>query len=146
MGCRDIPTMAELERLHERRVIDMDRATRRRRRARPVPPQTIFTVTVLYVTPVPGTDQVRIKHQRTWGWLSDVATARRVVRTNEGDIFEAGYYNYAVIEELDAGVLPHAKLCGWYLATYSVLESPTTTVRRCKTPPGLDKVCNFSMG
>ncbi len=42
--------------------------------------------------------------RRTVGWLSDLAVAIRVVEHNGGDLEEAGWYRWAVIDEIPEGL------------------------------------------
>lgn len=45
-----------------------------------------------------------IRNKRTWGWYSDLKTAKESVEMNNADIYE-GQYNHAVIEEVAEGIL-----------------------------------------
>jgi hypothetical protein len=41
---------------------------------------------------------------RTWGWVATEEEARKAVAMNAGDLNEANYYKYAVIEKLASGI------------------------------------------
>lgn len=43
---------------------------------------------------------------RVVGFFDSLEQARNCVESNCGDIYEEGYYNYAVIEELESGIYP----------------------------------------
>lgn len=55
---------------------------------------------------------------RTWGWYSDFETAEKCVLENWTDLFEHGYYEYAVVEEAYEGVCPPSGTQSWYKAIY----------------------------
>lgn len=73
----------------------------------------IFLVAVMKRDPNTGNTR-----QRTWGWYTNFADAEQAVLENHTDIFEANYYNLAVIEEMPEGVMACAKNVWWYQATY----------------------------
>jgi len=49
---------------------------------------------------------VRVKgdEPRTWGWMATEEEARQAVAANAGDMCEANYYRYAVIEKVASGI------------------------------------------
>ena len=42
--------------------------------------------------------------KRTWGWVATEKEAREAVAGNSGDLNEANYYPYAVVEKLGSGI------------------------------------------
>lgn len=78
----------------------------------------IYTVTTLYVWS-PGKRlnielPERIVRSRLVGWFPTLERAEEVVVNNEGDIYEHGYYNYCVIEEVFPGLYPHVGREEWF--------------------------------
>lgn len=51
---------------------------------------------------------------RCWGWFPKLENAVRTVRWNQTDIFEIGYYKYAVIEESLPGVYGSCTQHSWW--------------------------------
>jgi hypothetical protein len=45
-------------------------------------------------------------HNRTVGWFPTLDLATQCMTENWGSLIEAGYYQYAVVEEVEAGVYP----------------------------------------
>ena len=79
----------------------------------------------------------------TWGWYEDFNDAQNVVLTNHTDIFERGYYTFAVIEEMPEGVMAIAKNEFWYRAIYPP-EGADPKVERIQKPAIFEESCNFS--
>ena len=68
----------------------------------PVPKDSgkvIYTVTTLRIKDPQ-------KHNRTVGWYAERAEAFGCLDQNLGDLVEAGYYQYAVVEEVPDGLYP----------------------------------------
>lgn len=55
-----------------------------------------------------------VKRSRCVGYFSDVEAAKKVVYNNYGDIHEAGYYNYCVIERIEEGLYQFDTNPLWY--------------------------------
>ena len=55
-----------------------------------------------------------IDNHRTFGYFSDTDTCREALNENWADMCEAGYYTYAVIEEISEGIHSHAKQIAWF--------------------------------
>jgi hypothetical protein len=83
------------------------------------------------------------KRRRTWGWYSDFAYVEKVVLENQGDIFERGYYDLAVIEEMPEGALAVAENTWWYRATYS---KDKIKVEKIQQPAEFAGNFNFTVG
>jgi hypothetical protein len=56
--------------------------------------------------------------QRTWGWYEHHADAVRAVVENHTDLFEANYYDTALIEQYPEGVCSLGRQIQWYKAEY----------------------------
>lgn len=56
----------------------------------------------------------RIQRERTWGFYSSKKVARRCILENWTDIFEAEYYNFAVIMKMPEGVCILPRENEWY--------------------------------
>ncbi len=68
-----------------------------------------------------GTSRSNKNHgERCWGWFSDYATAEKAVLANWTDMFEDGYYDFAVIEEVKEGLCVYCppEKCRWFYADY----------------------------
>lgn len=99
----------------------------------------IYTVTVVYRN---GNSSQRT---RTWGWYSDKKTAEKHILSNATDMFEAGYYNHAIIEEVDEGILPLCRYAGIYKAYYKPsVYNPI--VKKIRMPSWCKNIVNWSMG
>ncbi len=95
----------------------------------------IYTITVLHLSGE--------RRQRTWGWFSDFDTAEKAVLTNATDMFEMGYYDHAVIEEMPEGLLVVPEKEWFYLAVY---KDGIPNISRIDKPELLENTCCFSMG
>lgn len=65
----------------------------------------IYTITTFYLERIkPGIDWEAVLRKRTVGFFHEFALAEQCVLTNNGDIWEDGYYTHAVIERVDPGL------------------------------------------
>lgn len=70
----------------------------------------------------------------TWGFYYDLGKALNVVHSNISDINEAGYYDYAVIEPHDVGLLGIGKAISntlWFKAEYEERKTEAGTPYKC---------------
>ena len=74
--------------------------------------ERIFIVTTLH--------SKKTRRRRTWGWFEDYETARLRIMENKGDIYECGFYNLAVIEELSEGIVLRANNQDWFSVEYDL--------------------------
>jgi hypothetical protein len=51
---------------------------------------------------------------RCFGYFSTYQRAKEALEINECDMWEAGCYNYAVIERIESGVHPQSKEMSWW--------------------------------
>lgn len=82
---------------------------------------------------------------RTWGFYYDLGKALEAVHHNVTDLNEAGFYNYAVIEPHDVGLLGIDKAISntlWFKAEYEELKDKNGKpykccigYKECPTPP-----------
>lgn len=79
--------------------------------------------------------------RRCWGWFKDKKRAIQAVMNNETDMFELGWYTYAVVEEVPSGIIPISKALGWF-----EFDHKKKTVKKTETPLFAKHVCNFSIG
>lgn len=56
----------------------------------------------------------KMHHDRAPGYFYRVETAFECISNNRGDIFEDGYYNYAVIEDIEGGLYPNIEEVQWF--------------------------------
>ena len=99
----------------------------------------IYTVQVLAINA-----KGEIQRHRNWGYFLDYETAEEVILKNITDIFEAGYYNYGLINEMPPGItIGHKKKEHWFKAEYGEADiddegyikiTSNPTVRRCEKP------------
>jgi hypothetical protein len=81
---------------------------------------------------------------RVWGWFSEFDDAETAVLENEGDIYECGYYDVALIECYSEGVLSDIPEETWYNARYD--SNSDYTVTRREKPAHLEGLVYFAMG
>lgn len=86
------------------------------------------------------------KRSRTWGFYERLEDAERCVYENWADIYERGYYDLALIEEMSEGLCPFSKYSRWYAVKYNGPELDTYTVEPIICPPQFEHLCNFSIG
>lgn len=70
----------------------------------------------------------------TWGFYYDLGKALNTVHNNISDINEAGYYDYAVIEPHDVGLLGIGKAISntlWFKAEYEERKTEAGTPYKC---------------
>jgi len=110
--------------------------------------KNIYTVATLYIV------NEKIKRDRTVGWFQDKEKAIQCIRENWGDIYECGYYNYALVEKISEGLYniggaQEGLEESWF--TVEPIQDEEGCVRdynieETNKPDFLDKVINFSMG
>lgn len=110
----------------------------------PASEKTIWVLTCMMIHP--GTN--RAERQRTWGWFEDFKYAEECVLSNATDIYEMGYYNTVVLEEMISGPMAYAKSEVWYSATHTLVEQSLGSydVKRIEKPKCLEGICSFGMG
>jgi hypothetical protein len=96
----------------------------------------IFTVTVVNASP---------PRSRCWGFFFKFEDAEKSVLNNWTDMFECGYYDYAVIEEFEEGICSIAlpEKSKWYRSVYDGKKQTTTP---CKCPKQFRQTCNWGLG
>lgn len=82
---------------------------------------------------------------RTWGYFTTLQRAEHVVLENRTDIFESGYYDYAVIEQVRDGLYAaaNAKERWWFRVRR---ESNQLQVERAEEPEWARRVEGFCFG
>lgn len=117
-------------------------------------PKPIYTVYVIALTK-DGTERAKSKNvhgndyflgDRVWGWYRTIKDCEFAIENNVGDLFEY-YYNYACIEEVQAGIWAETKVIQWYKATYTKQNTEQgPDIVKCDPPPYAKNACNFTMG
>ena len=51
---------------------------------------------------------------RCFGYFSTYQRAKEALEINECDMWEAGFYNYAVIERIEPGIHSHTEEMAWF--------------------------------
>jgi len=89
-----------------------------------------------------------VKQERAVGWFNSFEEAERYVLSNEGDMYEYGEYNVALIEKIHSGFYMKPEET-WYAVDASqereigVMEYK---IEKCEKPGIFEKICGFSMG
>lgn len=99
----------------------------------------IYTVTAF--------NEETTKGCRTWGWFPTFERAKAAIYNSEYNdhIFESGTYKYALIEEVDSGILPMCEKTWWYKADWDA-NADTYTITYVDPPSFVENIINFSMG
>lgn len=101
----------------------------------------IYTITVIrYIHPT-VTGQVLRTEKRVWGYFTSLEDAYVTVTMNDGDIFEDGYYEEAVIEAIPPGILPEITERWWYR-----YDKGTGKASRCEVPEHFTRIVGLAMG
>ena len=74
--------------------------------------------------------------RRVVGFYKDFATAERAVLENCCDLYEDGYYKYAVIEELEDGLYPYCSKPKFYKWQGDIKTGGYKKIRRPKATKG----------
>lgn len=90
----------------------------------------------------------RVMRDRTWGYYVDFARAEESILGNWTDMFEIGYYDHAVIEEVSEGVCTLAVAKQWFFADYTDVTTepgylPNPRVSKIDPPKWSERVCNW---
>ena len=116
----------------------------------PAKRETVFVLTVMWLdesgNESPSGGQRRC---RTWGWFPTLELAEESVFANHADMYEDGYYNTVVIEEMRWGALAVSESERWYSAKPSLDGDDRIvkyTVQATEKPKSQLGVCNFGMG
>ena len=102
----------------------------------------IYTIALMNVLDIASG---RTKNHRTIGWFESVEEAEGLILRNAADMFECGWHNTAVIEEIESGIYAIAQQAGWYHATYTTGVSEPEVVK-IDRPDWSKNTCNFGMG
>jgi len=110
----------------------------------------IFVLTVMWLDADGREPQGRDKRrERTWGWFPSLELAETTVTSKDGHIYEDGYYNVALIEEIPWGSLAIPRAEHWYSASMLKPESDERAlydVKKIDKPEAFRSVCSFGMG
>jgi len=92
----------------------------------------MFLVRTLKINEVPDGELFEIHdvipHDRAPGYFRKLDEAFDCISRNRGDIFEDGYYNYAVIEQIGQGLYPNIREIQWFF--YNRGDGSILTVER----------------
>jgi hypothetical protein len=87
----------------------------------------------------------RVARTRCWGWYSEHERAETAVLGNYTDMFEANYYDVAVIEEVQEGIIARCMRRWWYRANYKSPSSPPV-VEKIEEPEWAKNVTGYGIG
>ena len=83
---------------------------------------------VYFVATIRNIDIEGTMGTRTVGYFEDLETARKCIEENWGDIYEDGYYKYAVIEDVEPGLYQSCEstpiFFKWIDGKYQEIERP----------------------
>ena len=79
---------------------------------------------------------------RVVGFYEDFATAEKCVLENWGDIYEDGYYKYAVIEAIEPGLYPTCLTPVFYKWEGTIKEGGFKKIKRPSATKGF---CGFTI-
>jgi hypothetical protein len=105
----------------------------------------IFVLTVIYLE-----RDGSMRRHRCWGWFPTLALAEETIERNYTDIYEMGYYNTVVVEEMPWGPLAIATDEHWYSVTYAEqgdAERPDKyDIKKIDKSESLLNMVSFGMG
>jgi hypothetical protein len=101
---------------------------------RGAPIQHVYFVTTLQLEPE------NVKRSRCVGYFLKPADAFTCVEENWGDIYENGYYEYAVVEEVKPGIYSYPRKEWWYKWKKGVGYLET------EKPEAMKRTVGFSVG
>ena len=82
---------------------------------------------------------------RCWGYYADESRAEQAVRENWTDMYEHGYYDLAVIEEILEGVCALPEKARWF--SVEMKDGDVYLVTELATPPDqFEYTCSFAIG
>lgn len=82
---------------------------------------------------------------RCWGWFLNFKDAEETILTNDGDILENGTYDFALIEEVEPGLVCfQSPVEHWY--SIKLNENNVYEIKKCDKPYVLKSVVCFGMG
>ena len=82
------------------------------------------------------------KSHRVVGFFEDLETAKKAVEENWGDLYEDGYYKYAIIEEREDGLYSHCENPLFYKWEGTVKDGRYKPIDRPEATKGF---CNFTI-
>ena len=88
---------------------------------------------------------VKSLRERTWGWFTSFDSAFKTVEHCANYIFEHGYYDHVLIEEIPEGFCNSFGSKTWLKAEFDEDHSVTNLVI-ITTPENFVNLCNFSIG
>ena len=80
-----------------------------------------------------------IKESRCVGYFNSYEEAEEIVTGNYGDLYEEGYYQYAVIENIPEGLYQ-------YDFEPVFFKWDNGEFKKCDRPEGLENICGLSIG
>lgn len=110
--------------------------------------ETIFVLTVMYLHSTESEQFHAARRHRTWGWFPSLAQAELTVMSNDADIYEDGYYNIVVVEEMSWGSMAMAVAEHWYAAKPVVVDHQIQKydVSKIDKPEAIAGIVHFGMG
>ena len=94
-----------------------------------------------FITCFSNFESEHIDNYRTFGYFSDSETCTKALNGNCCDMCEAGYYTYAVIEEISEGIHQHAKQIAWFC-----WDEEKEGFYKTEKPEWAGNWCNFALG
>lgn len=95
----------------------------------------MYFVTTLYIK------NEEVENERTIGMYSSEEYASENVERNVHDMFEKGYYNYAVVSKMGYGTYQTPDILSWYK-----YDAHTKEVSKCEMPEGMERYYPYIIG
>lgn len=84
----------------------------------------------------------RYEHLRCWGWFQKEEEALKVIQENITDIYEHGYYNYAMIEPMHEGICARGEEERWFKVEF--VDGRKYNVTETTKPVSMKNIVGFS--
>lgn len=96
---------------------------------------------IYMVTSVPGP---KTDHDpRCWGFFYKLEDAINSAENNEGDMYEAGYYPYVVVEKVEQGICNMAEQVQWFKYKADPKSYMNGKYIKCKRPKFSERIVNY---
>ena len=87
------------------------------------------------------TKNEKFRDSRNVGWYNDLQEADKVLLNNYGDVYEDGYYPYAIIEQVPQGLYPICETALFYR-----WDKDKKRYIQIEKPEELKHIINYSIG
>lgn len=92
----------------------------------------IYVITCFKQETYEDEENYKNRRSRTWGWYHNIEKAEEAILGNWTDMFEEDYYDVALIEKKEEGILSRQTAERWYFADYRGVERAPGYLRNPK--------------